>query len=73
MELTMGLFLYYVFSIILIVMLIRVVAKERVWSTLKFYFFHPDSFVFRNSYEPLKLWCICCISGAMACGYFLVP
>jgi hypothetical protein len=39
MELTMGLFLYYVFSIILIVMLIRVVAKERVWSTLKFYFF----------------------------------
>jgi ribonucleoside-diphosphate reductase subunit M1 len=30
-------------------------------------FVYPNSIVFRNSYEILKLRCICCISGALAC------
>jgi hypothetical protein len=49
---------------ILLVMLIKVAAKERVRSLI---IFNLNFIVFRNSYEVLKLRCICCVLGALAC------
>ena len=65
MEHQMELFLCYVSLMILLAMLIRVVAKERVCFFIVFTFI--SSIVFRNSYELLKLRCICCILGTLAC------
>ena len=63
-EHPMGLYLCYVSSMILLVMLIKEVAKERVCSTI---ILNSNSTVFINSYELLELRCICCILGALAC------